>query len=45
MEYFPQSNRFWQEMPKMEDGMIVVPDRPGLGLAFDQQALDKYSVK
>jgi L-alanine-DL-glutamate epimerase-like enolase superfamily enzyme len=44
VEYFPQSNRFWQEMPKMEDGMIVVPDKPGLGLSFDQAALSKYAV-
>jgi L-alanine-DL-glutamate epimerase-like enolase superfamily enzyme len=45
VEYFPWTNRFWQEMPKMEDGMIVVPDRPGLGLAFDQAALAKYAVE
>jgi len=44
VEYFPWTNVFWQEMPAMEDGMIVVPDRPGLGLAFDQQALSKYGV-
>ncbi len=44
VEYFPWTNRFWQEMPKMEDGMIVVPDKPGLGLAFDQAALDKYAI-
>jgi L-alanine-DL-glutamate epimerase-like enolase superfamily enzyme len=31
-------------MPAMEDGMIVVPDRPGLGLAFDQGALETYGV-
>ena len=28
----------------MEDGMIVVPDKPGFGLEFDQAALDKYAV-
>jgi len=44
VEYFPQSNRLWEEMPKMEDGMIVVPDKPGLGLSFDQQVLSKYGV-
>ena len=44
VEYFPWTKRFWQEMPAMEDGMIVVPDKPGFGLAFDQAALDKYAV-
>jgi L-alanine-DL-glutamate epimerase-like enolase superfamily enzyme len=31
-------------MPKMEDGIVVVPDRPGLGLAFDQRAPETYGV-
>ena len=44
VEYFPWTNRLWQEMPRQEGGMIVVPDRPGLGLAFDQQALERYGV-
>ena len=44
VEYFPWTKRFWQEMPAMEDGMIVVPEKPGFGLTFDQAALDKYAV-
>ena len=44
VEYFPWTNKLWQEMPAMEGGMIVVPERPGLGLAFDQAALEHYVV-
>jgi L-alanine-DL-glutamate epimerase-like enolase superfamily enzyme len=44
VEYFPWTNLLWQEMPAMQDGMIVVPDRLGLGLAFDQAVLEKYGV-
>ncbi|TNJ42389.1 mandelate racemase/muconate lactonizing enzyme family protein [Tamlana fucoidanivorans] len=28
---------------KMEDGMIAVPDRPGLGIDIDQDVLEKYA--
>src|SRR5690606_29825588 len=44
IEYMPWTERFYQELPKMEDGQLVVPDKPGLGLAFDQAALEKYAV-
>ena len=44
VEYFPWTNRFYEEMPEMKDGLILVPERPGFGLNFDQAALDKYAV-
>jgi L-alanine-DL-glutamate epimerase-like enolase superfamily enzyme len=28
----------------MEDGRLVVPKKPGLGLAFDQAAIKRYQV-
>jgi L-alanine-DL-glutamate epimerase-like enolase superfamily enzyme len=31
-------------MPKMEDGELVVPDKPGLGLEFSQEAIKQYQV-
>ena len=30
--------------PKIEAGQLVVPDKPGLGLAFDQAAMKRYQV-
>ena len=45
VEYMPWSLRLWEETPKIEDGHLVVPQKPGLGLAFDQKAVKKYEVK
>jgi L-alanine-DL-glutamate epimerase-like enolase superfamily enzyme len=28
----------------MEDGQLVVPNKPGLGLAFDRAAIQQYQV-
>ena len=44
VEYMPRLYRLFEETPAIEDGMIVVPKRPGLGLTFDQRALDRYTV-
>ena len=45
VEYMPWTLRLWEETPKLEQGHLVVPPRPGLGLAFDQHAIAKYEVK
>ena len=44
VEYMPRLYRLFEETPAIEDGKIVVPDRPGLGLTFDQAALRQYAV-
>jgi L-alanine-DL-glutamate epimerase-like enolase superfamily enzyme len=44
VEYMPWTLRLFEETPRVEDGQIVVPDRPGFGLAFDQTALTRYAV-
>ena len=44
VEYMPWSLRLFEETPKLENGLLVVPDRPGLGLAFDAAALARYRV-
>ena len=44
VEYMPWTLRFYEETPRMEEGQIVVPDKPGFGLAFDEKALEKYAV-
>jgi L-alanine-DL-glutamate epimerase-like enolase superfamily enzyme len=38
----PWSLRLYEETPKIEKGMIVVPQKPGLGLAFDEDVLKRY---
>jgi L-alanine-DL-glutamate epimerase-like enolase superfamily enzyme len=44
VEYMPWSLRLWEETPPIEDGQLVVPAKPGLGLAFDQAALKSFQV-
>ncbi len=45
VEYMPWTLRLWEETPALEDGMLVVPPRPGLGLAFDKKAIERYEVR
>ena len=44
VEYMPWSLRLFEETPAIEDGEIVVPDRPGLGLKFSEDAIRQYQV-
>ena len=44
VEYMPWSLQLFEETPKIENGQIVVPPKPGLGLAFDQAAIKKFQV-
>ena len=44
VEYMPWTLRLWEETPKLDRGQLVVPTKPGLGLAFDQAALKRYQV-
>jgi L-alanine-DL-glutamate epimerase-like enolase superfamily enzyme len=44
VEYMPWTLRLYEEAPAMEGGRLVVPKKPGLGLAFDQAAIKKYQV-
>jgi L-alanine-DL-glutamate epimerase-like enolase superfamily enzyme len=43
LEYMPWALRF-EETPTIEGGQLVVPKKPGLGLAFDAAALKHYQV-
>ena len=36
--------QLFEETPALERGELVVPCRPGLGLAFDRTALKRYQV-
>ena len=44
VEYMPWTLRLFEETPAIEKGQLVVPKKPGLGLAFDQAALKRYQV-
>jgi L-alanine-DL-glutamate epimerase-like enolase superfamily enzyme len=43
VEHMPWSFPMFKEVPKVEDGMLVVPQSPGLGLEFDEAALDRFA--
>lgn len=45
VEYYPFTNALYEEMPAIEGGQIVVPQRPGLGLRFDKGALERWQVE
>src|SRR2546422_440788 len=45
VEYMPWTLRLFEETPALEGGQLVVPRKPGLGLAFDQAALKRYQVE
>jgi L-alanine-DL-glutamate epimerase-like enolase superfamily enzyme len=44
VEYMPWSLRLFEETPTLENGQLVVPKTPGLGLAFDRAAISRYQV-
>ena len=42
VEYMPWMLKLFQETPAIENGEIVLTDRPGFGLAFDEAALHSF---
>jgi len=44
VEYIPQLDELTTEGMKVEDGMAVAPDAPGLGIAWDWEAIRRRSV-
>jgi L-alanine-DL-glutamate epimerase-like enolase superfamily enzyme len=44
VEYMPWLLPLFEETPAIEDGLLVVPKKPGLGLAFDKAAIERYQV-
>lgn len=44
VEYMPWSFRLFEEVPVPIKGELMVPSKPGLGLAFDRDALSRYAV-
>src|SRR6266852_1982618 len=42
VEYMPRLFPLWRAVPQPVDGMLAMPTAPGLGLEFDQAAIDRY---
>ena len=44
VEYMPWLIRLFEEVPRPVKGELAMPTAPGLGLKFDQAALDRFAV-
>jgi L-alanine-DL-glutamate epimerase-like enolase superfamily enzyme len=44
VENMPWSDRLFREVPRPVAGEVAVPDKPGLGLAFDEAACARYAA-
>jgi L-alanine-DL-glutamate epimerase-like enolase superfamily enzyme len=44
VEYMPWMLELFEETPAIENGEIVLPDKPGLGLKFDEKAIAAFKA-
>lgn len=44
VEYMPWTVPLFEETPTIENGEILVPRKPGLGLALDREAIRRYQI-
>lgn len=44
LEYMPWAQPIMAEPLVVEGGSVVVPSRPGLGLVFDEAAIERYAI-
>jgi len=42
VEYMPWMLALYEETPRIENGELVLPDKPGLGLKFDDKAIASF---
>jgi L-alanine-DL-glutamate epimerase-like enolase superfamily enzyme len=45
VEYMPRSSAILKGMPVLENGDLVAPGAPGLGLELDEAAVRRYRVE
>ena len=45
VEYMPWWDAIYQEPPQVKDGYLKIPDKPGLGLELDPEAIKRYQMK
>jgi L-talarate/galactarate dehydratase len=43
-EWMPWSTGMFRQLPELVGGELLLPDRPGLGLEFDEQALSRFAT-
>jgi L-alanine-DL-glutamate epimerase-like enolase superfamily enzyme len=44
VEYMPWTLALYEETPALEKGEMVLPDKPGLGLTFDEKAIARFKA-
>jgi L-alanine-DL-glutamate epimerase-like enolase superfamily enzyme len=44
VEYMPWTLALYEETPALEKGELVLPDKPGLGLKFDEKAIARFKA-
>ncbi|HUH83302.1 MAG TPA: mandelate racemase/muconate lactonizing enzyme family protein [Stellaceae bacterium] len=44
LEHMPWFGALFRERIEMKEGMVVVPERPGLGFTFDPDAIERYRI-
>jgi L-alanine-DL-glutamate epimerase-like enolase superfamily enzyme len=44
VEYMPWMLCLYEETPAIENGMLALPNKPGLGLKFDEKAVSSFRV-
>ena len=44
VEYMPWMLALYEETPALENGMLIMPDKPGLGLKFNEDAIKAFTV-
>jgi L-alanine-DL-glutamate epimerase-like enolase superfamily enzyme len=44
LEHMPWTVPLFEEVPQPWDGEVIVPDRPGLGLRFDQDFIKRHGA-
>jgi L-alanine-DL-glutamate epimerase-like enolase superfamily enzyme len=44
VEYMPWMLALYDETPALENGELILPDRPGLGLTFDEEAVAAFKA-
>ena len=44
LEYVDWANPILKEPVTLKDGQVVIPETPGIGMAWDEQAVERYQV-
>jgi L-alanine-DL-glutamate epimerase-like enolase superfamily enzyme len=41
--FYPWAQPLWRTPARVEDGYLLLPDSPGLGLDLDEDALERFA--